>query len=111
MGIRVRTMFKGKQVGTDELGNKYYQHKKTNKRWVVYNGPVEASAIPAGWHGWMHYRSDILPSEDNYQAHSWEKPHQVNLTGTSEAYRPKGSLLKTGKRDKVSADYDAWSPK
>ncbi len=109
--MRVRTMFKGEFVGSDELGNKYYQHKKTNRRWVIYNGVAEASAIAAGWHGWMHHRVDTLPNEGDYQAHEWQKPHQPNLTGSRDAYRPQGSLLNSAKRAKVSADYDAWSPK
>ncbi len=111
-GIRVRTMFKGEFVGTDELGNDYYHHKKNDKqRWVIYNGPAEASAIAPGWHGWIHNRVDRAPTKDNYKPYSWQKPHQPNMSGTANAYRPQGSLLKSGKRAKVSADYDAWSPK
>ncbi len=110
LSIRLRTWLKGKHVGTDEFGNKYYTDKKNKKRWVVYNGVVEASSIPPGWHGWMHYRTDILPSEENYQPYKWQKPHIANPTGTKNAYHPKGSLLRDGKRGKVSADYEAWRP-
>ena len=110
-GIRVRTLFAGKSVGTDEMGNVYYHNKKTNKRWVVYNGPIEASTIPPGWHAWMHHRVDEVPLNDDYKPFFWQKPHQENLTGSSSAHYPKGSLLKSGTRAKVSADYDAWSPK
>ena len=111
MGMRLHTWLKGNHVGTDEAGNRYYLHKKNGNRWVIYNGPAEASAIPPGWHGWMHYRTDILPDDESYKPHPWQKPHQSNLTGTANAYRPEGSLLKSGTRVKVSGDYDAWSPK
>lgn len=110
ISTRLFTALRGIRVGEDELGNVYYKGKKDGRRWVIYNGPAEASAIPPGWHGWMHYRTDIAPSEAGYQARAWEIPHQPNLTGTPLAYRPDGSILGSGQRPKVTGDYDAWSP-
>ncbi len=110
LGMRVKTWLKGHYVGSDDAGNRYYVDKKTDRRWVLYNGPAEASAIPAGWHGWMHHRVDTPPSEEHYQARVWEKEHKQNLTGTAGAYRPEGSLLSKGERPRVSGDYEAWSP-
>ncbi len=110
LGTRWHTWLRGVHVGTDEAGNRYYKAKKGPKRWVIYNGPAEASAIPPGWHGWMHHRTDMLPDEERYVARFWEQPHQPNMTGTAKAYRPQSSLLEKGQRPKVSADYDAWSP-
>lgn len=100
----------GNYVGSDEFGNRYYQDKKANRRYVTYAGYADASAIPPGWHGWMHHRADLVPTDANYKPRAWEKPHQANLTGTAEAYRPDGSLLKTGERPRVTGDYQAWSP-
>jgi NADH:ubiquinone oxidoreductase subunit len=97
-------------VGSDEAGNRYYQQRKGDKRWVIYNGPADASAIPSGWHGWMHHRTDVFPTSANYKARAWEKAHVPNYTGTALAYRPDGSLLNKGERPRVSGDYDAWSP-
>jgi NADH:ubiquinone oxidoreductase subunit len=77
---------------------------------VVYNGPAEASAIPPGWYGWMQKKTDVPPSRDTYRARDWEKPHVPNMTGTAQAYRPRGSLLNTGERPRVTGDYEAWSP-
>ena len=34
-GTRLKTIFFGKLVGNDELGNKYYE-SKNGKRWVIY---------------------------------------------------------------------------
>ena len=114
IGTRFFTWRFGKRVGEDELGNIYYEGSMTSyglpRRWVIYNGYAEASAIPAGWHGWMHHRTDIVPTKANYVAKSWEQPHQQNLTGTAAAYRPDGSLLNKGERPRVTGDYDAWSP-
>ena len=110
LGMRIKTWLKGSFVGSDEAGNRYYVDRKTDRRWVIYNGPAEASAIPPGWHGWMHHRVDVPPSAEHYQARSWQKPHKPNMTGTAAAYRPDGSLLNKGERPRVTGDYDAWSP-
>ena len=47
---------------------------------------------------------------DPYQPREWEKPHQPNLTGTADAYRPKGSILRSAERPKSDGEYDAWTP-
>lgn len=110
MGTRFYTWRKGKLVGLDEFGNKYYCERRGRRRWVVYNGVAEASTIPPGWHGWMHHRVDTPPTEETYEPKSWQKGHQENLTGTSQAYRPPGSILTPESRPKVTGDYEAWSP-
>ena len=114
IGTRFHTWRFGKRVGEDEAGNVYYEGGKDSegrtRRWVIYNGYADASAIPPGWHGWMHYRTDISPAHEDYKAREWQKPHQANKTGTAEAYRPKGSINNTGERPRVTGDYDAWTP-
>ena len=98
-----------KKIGEDELGNSYFENRD-GKRYVQYAGLAEASSIPPGWHGWMHYRVDTPPSEENYQARDWQKSHQPNLTGTAGAYYPKGSLSNAEERPRVTGDYEAWTP-
>ncbi|MCQ8782523.1 NADH:ubiquinone oxidoreductase subunit NDUFA12 [Mangrovibrevibacter kandeliae] len=110
IGTRVFTSRRGQKVGEDEFGNVYYQTADGARRWVIYNGPAEASRIPPGWHGWIHRRTDVAPSQANYQPRAWQKPHVPNLTGTPNAYRPKGSILNTAERPRVTGDYDAWVP-
>ncbi|MDP1730750.1 MAG: NADH:ubiquinone oxidoreductase subunit NDUFA12 [Devosia sp.] len=109
-GTRLYLWLHFEPVGEDQFGNRYYQSKKGTKRWVIYNGPADPTTIPPGWHGWMHYRSELPPTGEHYAPRSWEKPHTRNLTGTAAAYRPDGSLLNKGERPRVSGDYDAWSP-
>lgn len=115
IGTRFHTWRHGKRVGEDAAGNLYYEggldSEGRTRRWVIYNGPAEASLIPPGWHGWMHHRSDVAPALEDYVAKAWEKPHQPNLTGTAHAYRPQGSILNQGARPAVTGDYDAWTPK
>lgn len=114
LGTRFYTWRKGTRIGEDQFGNVYYEGQKDSegrpRRWVIFNGYAEASAIPPGWHGWMHHRTDTPPSQETYQAKPWEAEHQPNLTGTAKAYRPKGSTLNPASRPKVTGDYDAWSP-
>jgi NADH:ubiquinone oxidoreductase subunit len=116
IGTRFYTWRKGERVGEDEFGNVYYRAPSAlpdsipERRWVIYNGYAEASAIPPGWHGWMHHRTDMPPSQDKeYVRREWEKPHQPNLTGTPGAYRPPGSLL-SPRPAHVPPDYEAWRP-
>ena len=90
------TKLKGKCVGIDPSGNKYFVErplfakrlKAPERRWVVYQGALEASKVPATWHGWLHGTTNKIPEEEP-ATHSWEKKHQPNLTGTTYAYQPK----------------------
>ena len=109
LGTRFDTWRKGHFVGSDEAGNRYYADKAGTRRWVIYNGVAEASAIPAGWHGWMHHREDNPPAA--YAPREWEKPHEPNLTGTALAYRPPGSILRAKPETPGDSDYEPWTPK
>lgn len=115
MGTRFHTWRNGKRVGSDEAGNVYYQGGKDSegrtRRWVIYNGYADASAIPPGWHGWMHHRTDVAPPNDGYTPRAWQKGHMPNPTGTPAALRPKGSIANNGQRPAVTGDYDAWTPR
>jgi len=110
MGTRLFTWRKGIKAGTDSQGNIYYREKNGTRRWVIYNGEVEASRIPPDWHGWLHYTVDETPVEAPPALKAWEKDHQPNLTGTAQAYHPAGSLLGEGRRARATGDYEAWRP-
>lgn len=110
MGTRFFTWRKGIFVGKDSTGNTYYSERGGNRRWVIYNGEADASAIPSGWHGWMHHRVDTPPTEDTYEARDWQLAHKANMTGTGAAYRPQGSILTPESRPNATGDYDAWTP-
>ena len=58
-GTKLKTIFFGKLVGSDEYGNKYYESKK-GRRWVIYNGEVEASKIPNEWYSWIHFTKNKI---------------------------------------------------
>jgi NADH:ubiquinone oxidoreductase subunit len=110
-GTLATTWFSGSYVGTDSNGNRYYQSKKDGaRRWVVYSGLVEASRVPAEWHGWLHHTFAEPPTTTPFKLKTWEKDHRPNFTGTPDAYRPDGSLLAAGKRPPATGDYQAWRP-
>jgi NADH:ubiquinone oxidoreductase subunit len=114
IGTRLFTLLRGQPVGHDSAGNRYYQERKMRpgalrqRRWVMFNGPEEATAIPPEWHAWLHYTVDAPLTEAG--RHVWQKPHQPNLTGSALAYRPPGHDYKGGHRAAATGDYESWSP-
>jgi len=110
LGTLATIWFFGAYVGTDKYGNRYYQSKNGARRWVTYAGTVEASRVPPDWHGWLHHTYEDPPTKLPFKENSWEKEHQPNLTGTPDAYRPEGSLAKSGTRPPATGDYQAWKP-
>lgn len=113
LGTRLFTWRKGEKVGTDAFGNTYYRAANVpplgERRWVLYNGVAEASAVPPDWHGWLHHTVES-PPDPNYRPRAWQKQHRPNMTGTSQAYRPRGSILSEGRRPEATGDYEPWTP-
>ena len=93
VGTLLNSWKTGVKVGEDGLGNTYHRARKGDRRWVIYNGTTEATRIPPGWHGWIHHRVDVPPVDENYAPRDWQKPHQPNLTGSPQAYRPPGAMV------------------
>lgn len=113
-GTFLFTLVHGRQVGTDEFGNRYFEARRRRqgkhlKRWVLYHGRNEASKVPAHWHGWLHYTHD-KPIPEAAHKYGWQKEHLPNLTGTTGRYLPQGSIEKGGQRAKATADYQPWQP-
>ena len=104
IGTFIYTLFSGKFAGSDEFGNKYYSSNK-GKRWVIYKNRVESSKIPPEWHLWIHFLTQKKPS-DNIRKFEWQKKYEENLTGTSKAYNPEGSLRSKSKKDMKK--YETW---
>lgn len=115
-GTRVTLWSQARLVGSDELGNTYYEQKKgigpmgMPRRWVTYRDLADSSQVTPDWHAWLHHMVDTPPTAEVYVPKSWQKPHKMNMTGTGDAYRPQGSLLASGDRAKVSGDYKPWRP-
>ncbi|KAF3925898.1 hypothetical protein ABW20_dc0104828 [Dactylellina cionopaga] len=100
----------GTLVGTDKFGNKYFQNDAEElplrNRWVRYkNFYGDAAEIEPGWHAWMSYATDNLPSQSvipNTGAEKWAgTPLQYNPTQSRGAYKPYSTV-----RPKIAA----WEP-
>lgn len=117
IGIRFTLGRRGVFIGKDELGNSYYEAKDTSdsydgrkRRYVVYNGYAEASKVSPDWHGWLHHTFEEPPTVEPLKRQAWERDHIPNLTGTVNAWRPQGSIARSGERQKATGDYEAWRP-
>lgn len=108
LNTQFHTWRKGVKVGEDEQGNVYYRTRDDKRRWVIFNGEMEASRVSPDWHGWLHFTWNDPPTTTPLRHKPWEKPHQENLTGTPAAYAPPGSLRRA--QPAVRRDYEAWQP-
>ena len=84
LGTRIYTIIFGKFKGSDYFGNKYYQNK-SGKRWIIYNGEVDATKIPNEWYSWMHYLNNKIE-------HNHEIKNSVGKTKYSKPNRNFKSL-------------------
>lgn len=107
-GTQLFTRRFGKKVGEDSQGNVFYQNADGSRRWVIYNGEIEASRVSPEWHGWLHHTYQEPPTVAPLPRRPWEKPYVPNMTGTGFAYRPPGSILSP--QAPVRSDYEAWAP-
>ena len=102
IGTKLYTTFFGKLVGKDDFGNKYYENKKKNKRWVIYKEEIDASKISADWYSWIHFMKNKIENTHELKKYDWQKPHQSNQTGTEQSYHPNKN------DDKISKKYNTW---
>ena len=117
IGTRFFTWRHGKEVGTDSFGNTYYEQRSgvgplgKPRRWVTYGGEYsDPTSVPAEWHGWLHYTSDDVPDGKASRRQPWQEEHRPNMTGTPDAYRPKGSALNAATPSSGASDYTPWTP-
>lgn len=113
IGTRLFTWLRGRLVGTDRAGNRYFTERRPRpglpaRRWVFYNGPAEASLVPAEWHAWLHFTTDEPIPEAARKP--WQAPHLPNMTGTRLSYRPPGHDYRGGHRPQTTGDYESWTP-
>ncbi len=114
LSTKLYTRANGKLIGEDVRGNQYYEDPKRvgpagrARRWVIYNGYADPSAVPPEWFGWLHYTVEQPPFDEGYHQKPWEKPPLPNLTGTPLAYRPPGSLLGAVRHPPSDVDYQPW---
>ena len=110
--LKIYCLIFAKKVGQDQYGNIYYKKKnltpKNNfreRRFVVYNGMVEASKVPQEWNAWIHHMTEEIPKIEP-KKQSWIKDHSPNLTGTPYSYEYKLDESISKKHEKNSI----WKP-
>ena len=107
LGTIIYTWLKGNFVGEDNMGNKYYTNSKNSssinaKRWVIYNGEIEASKIPNEWYSWMHLINNNIENKHQIKKYEWQKEHLSNQTGSENSYHPKKN------KNAVKKKYNSW---
>ena len=102
IGTKIYTFFFGKFVGKDDSGNRYYENKRKNKRWVLYNDEIDASKISNDWYSWIHFIKNKIELNTKFKKYSWQKPHTPNLTGTAQSYHP------NKKNNEIKKKYKSW---
>jgi NADH:ubiquinone oxidoreductase subunit len=110
IGASLHIRRNGRQVGSDEHGNVYYAAKNGARRWVIYNGPNDASRVPPEWYAWLLHQIEGTPEESLPPPPRFLRESTPNLTGTPSAYRPAGAMERGGRRAAASGDYEAWTP-
>ena len=111
VGTSLFTRRFGREIGRDEAGNVYFQHKDDpRRRWVIYAGDNDGSRVPPGWQAWLRGTIDDLPERALPQRRAFEQPPVPNLTGSDGAWVPSGSLRAEGVRPASTGDYSAWTP-
>ena len=103
LGTRLQTFFFGRFVGEDEFGNKYYENKKSKKRWVIYKEEIEATKIPIEWYSWIHSIKNKIEENHDLKKYNWQIKHSSNLTGTEKAYNPQKN------QDAPKKKYNTWN--
>jgi NADH:ubiquinone oxidoreductase subunit len=100
-------------AGRDKYGNEYFENTKdyplNQTRWVEYSGDktfyeVDASNVPAEWHGWLHGSTNEVPTsrttgsthkfEPEANAHGSSAPYKRNLGGVINSHTPNLSLYR-----------------
>ena len=107
-GTQLFTWRNGVRVGSDAQGNVFYRTKDDSRRWVIFNGLIEASKVSPDWHGWLHRTWNEPPTDKPLAHKAWERPHQENLTGSTAAYAPTGSIRRS--ETTARTDYEPWVP-
>lgn len=103
LGTYLYTRLYGTCIGRDNFHNTYYSRKKgpNEERWVIYNGIYDPSKVPANWHAWLHFITEIPLDESPAD---W----QPNATGTNFSH--KGITSIENIPQSALNYYDRWEP-
>ena len=86
---------------TNSSPSTVFHHSISYRGFFQVRFDYDGSQIPAEWHGWMHYNTDIPPTVRPPVKYKWMAKHTENFTGTDRAYVP---------YDTVPQKIQAWVP-
>jgi len=99
VALTIRNLWKfgdirlGEFKGMDMFGNTYWEGMTWigPKRWVDYkNYWYDPTEIPAEWHPWLHYTTDV--DGKNLQKPIYSHTHRPNITSSDAPYSPQNFL-------------------
>ena len=108
-GTLLYSFFLGKKIGEDNLGNKFYIHKYSKRKWVLYKKSVDPTQLSVEWHKWLTDSDNLYIPKNNIKDHEWQKRREPNYSGTQKAYHPKLSIKKEKFNNKNNNEI--WTPK
>jgi NADH:ubiquinone oxidoreductase subunit len=86
------TLLKGRQVGSDAAGNRYFIERESRagsgvrlRRWVLYPGAAHEASLPAGWQAWLHYPNGAANEES--ARFPWQKPRNRTTAADDDQTR------------------------
>ena len=102
ISTKIYTYFRGKVIGVDDLGNKYYTSFDKKRRWVIYQKENYASELSIEWHGWLHWTTNSIPMKMSKSKNIMSKVY-VPMDKDS----PKNDYTELGN----DQHYEPWVPK
>ena len=111
IGTILYSLLNGKKVGEDKQGNKFYIHKKNDKKkWVLYKKQIDPTNLEVEWQMWLTKADTDRATIINRQSFKWQKNKKANLTGTIDSYHPvKNSDKEKEYLDKKNKN-SVWKP-
>ena len=111
IGTILYSLLNGKKVGEDKQGNKFYIHKKNDKKkWVLYKKQIDPTNLEVEWQMWLTKADTDRATIINRQSFKWQKNKKANLTGTIDSYHP----AKFADRKRINPDKknknSVWKP-
>ena len=89
IGTILYTLLKGKKVGQDNQGNKFFIHKKNKKkRWVLYKKQIDPTSLEIKWQIWLTENDKEKEIIINKTEFKWQKNEKTNATETLDSYHP-----------------------
>ena len=111
IGTILYSLLYGKKIGEDNKGNKFYIHKKNNKKkWVLYKKQIDPTNLEVEWQIWLTKTDTDKETILNKQSFKWQKSKKANLTGTIDSYHPANKPDREKKYLEKKNKSSVWKP-